>query len=515
MKRYIFVILVAALLAACGGGGGGSGGGGNPAPVVMQTCPDGSTIPATDTCPTIDPPVVMQTCPDGSTIPATDTCPTIDPPVVMQTCPDGSTIPATDTCPTIDPPVAMQTCPGGTTIPAADTCPAFARQGSPDSYYRASCTGSCYRDADGNLADITQSTGSVYSNGITFLHRRIEGPTDGDPAIEVPEPPQDVRQAWRDGWTGEDVDILVIDSFGVAGRIFLDDSGTHGYTVVMSALEIAPNAQFSALEAGLPGDGTTYRQGGVRGGTQSTQFDVINISFGLESLGRAPTTDEVTAEQSGSGFQDLLGVASAYLTNTGDAVIAFASGNEDADAGHYADAIALIDHDSTGPRVLIVGALDRYARATNPQSQTNISTNAQLADYSNHAGGNLAVQSRFLVEYGGTPYGETAFLCDAAVSSSIGCSNLQRLDTISPFLSGTLGTSFAAPRVAGFAALVRHKFPSLSGQQTASILLDTATTEGLACHTGEMRKSASCAPSDYGQGRVDIGRALAPTGVLR
>ena len=465
MKNRLLFIMAAALLAACGGGGGG---GGSPAPTL----------------------VAMQDCPDGSTIPAADTCP-------------------------------MQTCPGGTTIPAADTCPAFARQGSPDPFYMASCVPTdtqCYTNAAGDPVNILLSTGSAYPSGITFLHRRIEGPNVQDPAIEVPEPPQDVRQAWRDGWTGDGVDLLIIDSFGVAGRRIIsrqDDRGTHGYTVGMSALEIAPNAEFSALEAGLPGEGTAYRQGGVQGATQSTPFDVINISFGLASLGRAPTTDEVVAYQQRPLFQDLLGESSAYLTSTGDAVIAFASGNDDTDAGHFTDAIALIDHDSTGPRVLIVGALDRYARATNPQSQTNISTNAQLASYSNHAGGNLAVQSRFLVEYGGTPYGQTAFLCDEDVLARDGCNNLQQLDAIDPSGLGIQGTSFAAPRVAGFAALVRHKFPSLSGQQTASILLDTATTEGLGCHTGEMRKSASCAPSDYGQGRVDIGRALAPTGVLR
>ena len=53
-----------------------------PPPPPTQTCPDGSVIPATDTCPPPPPPPPppTQTCPDGSVIPATDTCPTPPPP---------------------------------------------------------------------------------------------------------------------------------------------------------------------------------------------------------------------------------------------------------------------------------------------------------------------------------------------------------------------------------------------------------------------------------------------------
>ena len=52
-------------------------------PPTTQTCPDGSVIPATDTCPsppTPPPPPPTQTCPDGSVIPATETCPPPPPP---------------------------------------------------------------------------------------------------------------------------------------------------------------------------------------------------------------------------------------------------------------------------------------------------------------------------------------------------------------------------------------------------------------------------------------------------
>ena len=380
----------------------------------------------------------------------------------------------------------------------------------------AGCTGACYTDSDGALVDIRTSTSSVYPSGITSLHRRIEGSTVRDPSLTVPEPPLDVRQAWRDGWTGEGVNILIVDSFGINGRRVtnpLDRRGIHGYTVGMSAAEIAPDGTYYALEAGLNGEGTTYRRGGVRGGSTSTRFHVINLSFGLiNPSSGTPTTAEVNTQQRSLRFLDLLGTS--YLTNTQDAVITKAAGNNGGDAGAFADTVALVTHSSTGPRVLIVGALDRYARTSNPQNQPTISTRAGIARYSARAGGNTAVQDRFLVEYGGTPYGERAYLCDASTPARIGCANAQVLDTQSPYQQ-LRGTSFAAPRIAGFAALVRDKFPNLGGAQTANILLETATTMGLTCHTGTARKSSACARNIYGQGRVDIGAALAPVGSVR
>ncbi|MDD9858350.1 MAG: S8 family serine peptidase [Gammaproteobacteria bacterium] len=390
------------------------------------------------------------------------------------------------------------------------------RIGATDSFYMAGCTGSCYRDADGNLFDIRDSGGSVYPNGVVFLHRRLQGsPGPGEARISVPEPPRDVRQAWRDGWTGQGVNMLIVDEFGSAAtppaRV-QDDR--HGYTVLMSALETARGATFYALEAGI---GTLrYGAGGVRNqdgttASASTKFHVVNHSFGLlnpSPTGDAPTRAEVDAEVADAEFRDLLG--GRYRTE--DAVITFAAGNNGMDTGRFADAVALATHRGTSPRVLIVGALDGYARTSNPQSQSNIRTDARLASYSNRAGSNAEIQRRFLVEYGGRPYGRQAGLCDAAVPVSQPCSNPQ---TISLTDFDTRGTSFSAPRVAGFAALVRDKFPNLSGAHTANILLETATTLGLACHTGSARKSASCARNIYGQGRVDIGAALAPIGSLR
>jgi subtilisin family serine protease len=65
------------------------------------------------------------------------------------------------------------------------------------------------------------------------------------------------------------------------------------------------------------------------------------------------------------------------------------------------------------------------------------------------------------------------------------------------------GNSFAAPRVAGVGALVRHKFPNLDGSQTATVILHTADDLG-----------ATGVDAVYGHGKLNAGAALAPIGSL-
>jgi subtilisin family serine protease len=70
-------------------------------------------------------------------------------------------------------------------------------------------------------------------------------------------------------------------------------------------------------------------------------------------------------------------------------------------------------------------------------------------------------------------------------------------------IGDTNGNSYAAPRVAGAGALVRHKFPNLTGSQTATTILHTADDLG-----------ASGVDSVYGHGKLNVGKALAPVGNL-
>ena len=415
--------------------------------------------------------------------------------------------------------------------------------GTPSELFRASCTSTnsefgCFSDADGNRVNtVTQWDGLTYRAGWTAFNRRIEGPVTNDPSIIIQGPPRDVRQAWRDGWTGEPISGLVIDSFrafGTVGRPTnrFDDRGTHGYTVNLAFVETAPLVNIFGLEAGLSGEGTFYRHGGLRDMDNDLvslrpgeTFDVVNLSFGgspvdVNNMSDSELERRLVREFLNPRFQDL---ANTHQTPTAlsnalsDAVVVKAAGNNNgADALNVLDNLVLLidealDDPVTGglnERVLFVGALDGYARTSDPDNQANVRTNAQIESYSNVAGSETVMQRRFLVEYGGTPYGETAFLCDAATSP--GCNNIQNLQN--PHQPE--GTSFAAPRVSGMAALVRHKFPNLNGGQTAKILLDTATYSGIAGNCNDANPSANCLQT-YGQGRVDIQAALSPMGRLQ
>ena len=70
------------------------------------------------------------------------------------------------------------------------------------------------------------------------------------------------------------------------------------------------------------------------------------------------------------------------------------------------------------------------------------------------------------------------------------------------------GTSYAAPLVAGYAAIIQQKFPGLNAANTSNIILDTARYDTLTCYP-------SCDTSIYGKGEASLSRALAPVGRLR
>ena len=74
------------------------------------------------------------------------------------------------------------------------------------------------------------------------------------------------------------------------------------------------------------------------------------------------------------------------------------------------------------------------------------------------------------------------------------------------------GTSFAAPRVAGKAALLMHKFGGLHAEDYANIIKLTAdclTVEGTPCPSGTPPNKT------YGYGRANLTRMLSPVGNLR
>lgn len=71
------------------------------------------------------------------------------------------------------------------------------------------------------------------------------------------------------------------------------------------------------------------------------------------------------------------------------------------------------------------------------------------------------------------------------------------------------GTSFAAPRVAGYAAIIAQKYPALSAPNIAKALLDSAVWNPA---WGE---KTAATQAIYGQGEASLSRALTLAGTLR
>lgn len=280
----------------------------------------------------------------------------------------------------------------------------------------------------------------------------------------------DVTTARADGWTGKGVNILVAD--------FFDDSSDHGYKVTGIINRNAPGSTINTF--GLGNNSVDSSTGNEK---------VVNYSLGtLQQI--VDSSGQVTGFTNPAGSNNFawLLVAGAHLIP--NAVIVKAAGNESTWASSDLSNQGLrngITFQNTGnptvdnaissdirtltgvtDRLLIVGALDKDGT---PQNKAN------LAFYSNKAG---EYNDRFLVANG-------------CLEASCNANDPQQ------------GTSFAAPRVASYAAIINHKFQGLTPQQTSDILLRTARTDTINGYDILI----------HGRGEASLSGALAPIGKLR
>lgn len=124
----------------------------------------------------------------------------------------------------------------------------------------------------------------------------------------------------------------------------------------------------------------------------------------------------------------------------------------------------------------------------------------QLASYSNYPGESAALRSRFLVAAGIQPVQAR----DATEPAS-SAADLSRFS----------GTSVATPVVAAAAATLRAYWPHLSANATTQLLLDTASRSFSALYnlnTCGSSGQVNCGYYTFGQGRLDLDRALQPVG---
>ena len=465
---YFSVCLSSLALIACGGGGGGGGGGGSPSYLISTSTPS----------------LTSASYPGNWTTTGTVTPPSVS--AKIETYSDGSTITLED---------------GGSSKPFNQSTLSGLSISDPSSYVISSTatynlnwgTPDKSGPAYANIYPSASNTLSAAKNyaGIVVAGQTTTGPT-------LLQPSADVLAAWNSGWTGKGVNILVIDSF--ANKATCNSiSSCHGIVTMMGTDYIAPGATKFALDNAF----TTNFTGtalDITGANLSSakSINVVNMSWTFiystnnwncnNGACTAPTTavnNAGIASLSGTytNLNNVLnGVTSVTnLSNLSNAVITQAAGNDNLDTKYSLNALGLSGDANVASRLLIVGALDKDG---------TVASKATKASYSNYAGSSSAISDRFVMANGTMPWGATSVKING---TNVGIAQ---------------GTSFAAPLVAGYAAVVMQKFPNLTAASTSNIILDTARTDTLSC-------SPNCDPTVYGKGEASLSRALAPVGRLR
>ncbi len=474
------MVLTTALLAACGGGGGGSALGSGASAGRLESTPGTSSTPVYTaavypsdwtTTGTVTPPSessVVTTYPDGyvtTTQDGTSSKP------FLQTTLAGLSTPVTD--------------PNGNVSSATTTY--NLAWGTPDK------NGPAFAAMFPTSAPARLGVMHLMGRSITSYSSSSLGPT-------INKPSADVLAAWNAGWTGLGKNITLLDSYANIASCS-DTAGTsnecHGLHTMLIAGLIAPYANLTGLDMNLNSVGKAGSTGSAL--TSPVSTNVINMSLGFtpcnNGCGGAPTTaDFATLTSTSSGWNNnvvaLLNTTSNgfNISNMLNSVVVKSAGNAYQDAKYDTTTAALVENASIASRLLVVGALDKNGSTSNKANIDKLIGSSQY--YSNYAGSNTAISDRFVFAYGRDPYASLAVAFNGT-GSPVG-----------------QGTSYAAPVVAAYAAVVMQKFPNLDAVKTSSIILDTARYDTLTCYP-------NCDPAIWGRGEASLSRALAPVGRLR
>jgi subtilisin family serine protease len=261
----------------------------------------------------------------------------------------------------------------------------------------------------------------------------------------------ELSNAWAAGYKGAGVNVIVVDDFKsrdyFSGKLSnATQRLRHGEWTLLEASLLAPAATFQNKDFGS----TNTKVSLVRG------LNVINLSYGMY----APPSN--LAMRWGAQESSIIG----YAVN-GQALISKAAGNDSVVIGAV-NSQGNIDYLNKSLRgaqsAIYVGALDANGSIASP---------ARIASYSNRAGNDLVVQNQFLVV--GVLGGQTSLH----------------------------GTSFAAPIISGYAAILGSKFKTATPTQITNQLLNTARQDTVFGYS----------PSIHGRGEASLTRALSPVSI--
>lgn len=295
------------------------------------------------------------------------------------------------------------------------------------------------------------ATSVIAATGSAFA--QVEAVDMAAPLFNANWQSSDVQSAFKAGYTGQGTRITVVDEYRSTAQQFTGrllaaglQRQTHGFWTSQEASLTAPSA-------------TIVRQQFATGAPIAlapTGLNVINASYGMMAV------YGLTNVRLGGTETSMINYA-----KNGQAVVVKAAGN---------DAVNMLSRNMNGQNdylsaglkgaksAIFVGALDKNGTTT---------SKASMAYYSNKAGTDTVVRSQFLVA--GVAANET----------------------------GLAGTSFAAPIVSGYAAVLGSKFKTAGATQISNQLLNTARTDTINGYNVAV----------HGRGEASLTRALAPVAI--
>ncbi len=259
----------------------------------------------------------------------------------------------------------------------------------------------------------------------------------------------DIKAAWDSGYKGGGSTITVVDSYNgstISGNLTgTTQRQTHGAWTSDQAGLVAPQAAINRVD---------YNASSSSGYSLASGLNVVNNSYGYMLAPSAGFADLPTLEQS-----------TVQHARNGAAVVVIAAGN---------NAQVLTAPAPSGLKDVLgselVGAASNIFVGALSKNGTP-SAKASSASYSNRPGSSATVQNNFVVV------------------------GVDRDST------GLAGTSFAAPIVSGYAAILGSKFTSATPTQITNQILGTARTDTIQGYS----------PATHGRGEASLSRALAPS----
>ena len=298
--------------------------------------------------------------------------------------------------------------------------------------------------------------------------------------------------AWQTGASGAGVTVAIVDngidtantefsgriaaaSRDVAGSRSLTGPDDHGTQVALIAAAARNNSGIVGVAWGATVLMARADTPGTCGSAGGCSFDDADIAAGVD-LAVSSGARVINLSLGGSGPTAVLTQAIARAASAGVVVIV-AAGNEGASTTPGID--------PNNPDPLATGL--RQAGNGNVIIAGSIDAKGQISSFSNRAGSEA---SWFL-----SARGEALCCVYSGSQIEITTSGGQQFETL------VSGTSFAAPQIAGAAALLLEAFPNLTADQVVELLLSSATDAGAAGTDGT-----------YGRGVLNIANAFAAKG---